>query len=88
MRDDPDQYARNPDAQRAYADALERLNAPVVPDGTVTYNSRDTDRRAEIEQAMRTDGGRPYWGSLAMQREYSEILQRQTAPAALPGYAE
>jgi hypothetical protein len=84
MRDDPSGYARNHDAQREYAEALERLNAPLVPDGTLIYSSRDADRRAEIEQAMRTDGGRPYWNSPAMQIEYGVILRRQTAPAAPP----
>jgi hypothetical protein len=82
MRDDPDGYARNPDAQTAYAEALARLNTPAVPNGTMVYNSNDSGRRAEIEALMREDGGRKYWNDQAVRREYSQILQRQTTPAA------
>jgi hypothetical protein len=84
MRDDPDGWRKNEHAQQEYRAALERLNTPAVPDGTMTYSSNDAGRRAEIEQAMRTDGGRAYWNNPGMQREYGEILQRQTAPLVPP----
>jgi hypothetical protein len=87
MKADPAAYFRSTDAQREYAESLARLNAPQRATGPgygEEARSADTRRRGEIEQAMRTDGGKPYWSSPLMQKEYGEILARQTAPPPMP----
>jgi hypothetical protein len=96
MRNDPDGCFGAPEeTRREYEAALERLNAPrpaAEPGGPIfddpayrlAVRGHDERRRAEIEQIMRTDGGRPYWNSPAMQREYGEILSRQAAPPVMP----
>lgn len=50
--------------------------------GDVTFANSDStshhnNRKAEIEKAMNTDGGREYWKSPAMQEEYRKILERE-----------
>lgn len=45
--------------------------------------NHDAKRRGEIEAATREDNGHRYWNDPAMQREYGEILSRQTAPPAI-----
>jgi hypothetical protein len=84
----------SPHAQEEYRNALERLNAP-QPAGVPAYSGRarsaDTKRREEIEALMREDGGRGYRNNAAVQREFAEIQESQTAPpppAAVVGSPE
>jgi hypothetical protein len=86
MRDDPDGYARSPDAQRAYAEALERLNAPRVEPSY--WTDVDDRRLTEIERKhMRAAPGsqewREYWQG-PLHSEYGELLTRKMAPSAPP----
>jgi hypothetical protein len=86
MRDDPSGYARNHDAQREYAEALERLNAR-QPEPSY-WTDTDDRRLVEIERKhmCATPGSqewRDYWQG-PLQAEYADLLSRKMAPAALP----
>jgi hypothetical protein len=86
MRDDPDGYARSPNAQTAYAYALARLNPPRRESSY--WTDTDDRRLVEIERKyMRAAPGsqqwRDYWSG-PLQGEYADLLSRKMAPAALP----
>jgi len=90
MKDDPAGYLKNPHAQKEYAAALERLNAPPPPGKGPTdwERQRDAERCAVIERDyMRAEPGSPEWKEYwrgPLQQELAEILERQVAPVAMP----
>jgi hypothetical protein len=86
LKSDPDGYWRDFDLLEDYSEALDRQSqAPsAAPNGTpaVEQPSPSVSRRAEIERAMRENGGREYWSNSAMQLEYGAILSSQVSDGA------